>query len=348
MTVLVTGVAGFIGSHLAKALLDQGRRVIGLDNMNDYYDPALKQARLERLRRRNAFSFHKMDIADHEALGGLCEAEPEIEVFANLAAQAGVRYSLENPYAYVNANVMGQVSVIEACRKLPNLKHLVYASSSSVYGANKKLPFAVEDPVDHPVSLYAATKRSGELIADCYTRLYGLPMTGLRFFTVYGPWGRPDMSAYIFTKAIFEGRPIKVFNAGDMRRDFTYIDDIITGVLAVLERPPAAEDDNPPHRVYNLGNHRSEDLIGGPDALHRGARAGLRARGDQGVRRDAEGRRQGDLRRHRGLAPRLRLRAENPDRRGPAPLRGVVPRVSRGLGDRRVLAGHTGSPHTRW
>ena len=261
MTVLVTGVAGFIGSHLAKALLDQGRRVIGLDNMNDYYDPELKRARLEPLRRRNAFSFHKMDIADHAALGALCEAEPEIEVFANLAAQAGVRYSLENPYAYVNANVMGQVSVIEACRKLPSLKHLVYASSSSVYGANRKLPFAVEDPVDHPVSLYAATKRSGELIADCYARLYGLPMTGLRFFTVYGPWGRPDMSAYIFTKAIFEGRPIQVFNAGDMRRDFTYIDDIIGGVLAVLERPPAAEGDSPPHRLYNLGNHRSEDLM---------------------------------------------------------------------------------------
>ena len=187
MTVLVTGVAGFIGAHLAKSLLDQGRRVIGVDNVNDYYDPALKEARLELLRGGNDFVFHKLDIGDHEALGAVCAAEPDIQVVAHLAAQPGVRYSLENPYAYVNANVMGQVSVIEACRRLPGLKHLVYASSSSVYGANEKLPFAVEDPVEHPVSLYAATKRSGELIAECYSRLHGLPMTGLRFFTVYGP-----------------------------------------------------------------------------------------------------------------------------------------------------------------
>lgn len=261
MTVLVTGVAGFIGSHLAKALLDQGRRVIGVDNVNDYYDPSLKEARLDLLRGRNGFTFHKLDIADHEALGAICSAEPEIRVVVHLAAQAGVRYSLENPYAYVNANVMGQVSVIEACRRLPKLEHLVYASSSSVYGANEKLPFAVEDRVDHPVSLYAATKRAGELIADCYSRLHGLPMTGLRYFTVYGPWGRPDMSAYIFTKAILEGRPIRVFNAGDMRRDFTYIDDIIAGTRTALEHPPTVEDSQPPHRVYNLGNHRAEDLM---------------------------------------------------------------------------------------
>ncbi len=261
MTVLVTGVAGFIGAHLAKSLLDQGRRVIGVDNVNDYYDPALKEARLELLRGGNGFVFHKLDIGDHEALGAVCAAEPDIQVVAHLAAQPGVRYSLENPYAYVNANVMGQVSVLEACRRLPGLKHLVYASSSSVYGANEKLPFAVEDPVEHPVSLYAATKRSGELIAECYSRLHGLPMTGLRFFTVYGPWGRPDMSPYIFTKAIFEAQPIRIFNAGDMRRDFTYIDDIVAGARAALERPPEAGDGHPPHRVYNLGNHRSEELM---------------------------------------------------------------------------------------
>jgi UDP-glucuronate 4-epimerase len=260
MTVLVTGAAGFIGFHLSKALLDRGETVIGIDNLNDYYDPALKTARLEQLRGRNGFSFHKLELADRDALPALADANPGIEAVVHMAAQAGVRYSLVNPYAYIDANVTGQLVVLEACRRLPQLRHLVYASSSSVYGGNSKLPFAVTDPVNLPVSLYAATKRAGELMAECYRHLYALPMTGLRFFTVYGPWGRPDMSAYIFTKAIFEGQPIKVFNHGRMRRDFTYIDDIVAGVLAALDRPPAADAKLSPHKVYNLGNHRSEEL----------------------------------------------------------------------------------------
>jgi UDP-glucuronate 4-epimerase len=260
MTVLVTGAAGFIGYHLAKALLDRGQTVIGVDNLNDYYDPALKAARLERLRGRNGFSFHKLELADRDALPALADANPGIEAVAHLAAQAGVRYSLVNPHAYLEANVTGQLVVMEACRRLPQLRHLVYASSSSVYGGNSKLPFAVGDPVEHPVSLYAATKRSAELMAECYARLYRLPMTGLRFFTVYGPWGRPDMSAYIFTKAILEGQPIEVFNHGRMRRDFTYIDDIVAGVVAALDRPPDDQGDTAPHRIYNLGNQRSEQL----------------------------------------------------------------------------------------
>ena len=225
MTVLVTGVAGFIGSHVARALLDRGEQVIGIDNLNDYYDPALKEARLAQFKGRNAFVFQRLDVSDRAAILGLAEAHPEITRVVHLAAQAGVRYSLENPFAYIDANVMGQQVMIEACRRLPHCVHFVYASSSSVYGANSKLPFSVEDPVDRPVSLYAATKRAGELMAYTAAHLYRLPATGLRFFTVYGPWGRPDMSAYIFTDAIFAGRPITIFNQGDMRRDFAYIDD---------------------------------------------------------------------------------------------------------------------------
>ncbi len=261
MSILVTGAAGFIGYHVCEALLDRGERVVGVDNLNDYYDPALKQARLERLQGRNGFSFHRLDIADREAMFELVDGERGIDRAINLAAQAGVRHSLENPYVYVDANVMGEVVVLEACRRLPDFKHLVYASSSSVYGGNTKLPFSIEDPVNQPVSLYAATKRAGELIAYSYAHLYRLPLTGLRFFTVYGPWGRPDMSAYLFTKAIFAGEPIRVFNQGDMRRDFTYIDDIVAGVLAALDHPPADDGANLPHRLYNLGNHRSEDLM---------------------------------------------------------------------------------------
>ena len=261
MTVLVTGAAGFIGSYLCQALLDRQRRVIGIDNLNDYYDPALKRERLKRLEAREGFSFHRLDLADREALPVLCDATPEIEQVAHMAAQAGVRYSLDHPFAYVDANVTGQLVVMEACRRLPRLRHLVYASSSSVYGANTKLPFSVEDRVDRPVSLYAATKRAAELIAETYARLYDLPMTGLRFFTVYGPLGRPDMAYYLFTKAILEGQPIRVFNKGEMRRDFTYIDDIVAGVLAALDHPPEAAEGQPPHRLYNLGNHRSEDLM---------------------------------------------------------------------------------------
>ncbi len=260
MTVLVTGVAGFIGSHVARALLDRGDQVIGVDNLNDYYDPVLKHARLARLEGRNGFGFHRLDIADREELPKLCGDRPEIDRVVHLAAQAGVRYSLVNPYAYVESNVMGQLVVMEAARLLPRLRHLVYASSSSVYGANTEMPFSVDQRVDKPVSLYASTKRAAELMARSHAHVHGLPMTGLRFFTVYGPWGRPDMSAYIFTKAIFEGEPIPVFGEGRMKRDFTYIDDIVAGVLAALDRPPDAAE-QPPHRVYNLGNNRTEDLL---------------------------------------------------------------------------------------
>ena len=261
MSVVVTGVAGFIGFHVAKALSEQGRRVIGIDNLNDYYDPALKAARLAELETLEGFSFLRADVADKIGFTDLLSQHSEIEQVVHLAAQAGVRYSLVNPFAYVEANVMGQLVVLEACRRLPKLKHLVYASSSSVYGANKKQPFAIEDRVDTPISLYAATKRAGELIAECQTRLYQVPSTGLRFFTVYGPWGRPDMAAYIFTKAIFEGTPIQVYNQGHMKRDFTYIDDIVAGVLAAVDRSPTPADGAPPHKIYNLGNHRTEPLM---------------------------------------------------------------------------------------
>lgn len=261
MTVVVTGVAGFIGFHVAQALLQGGRTVIGIDNLNDYYDPTLKAARLARLESQASFGFHRLELSDRDALPALFGEHPEIREVVHLAAQAGVRYSLINPFAYIDANVTGQLTVMEACRTLPELRHLVYASSSSVYGGNSKLPFSIEDRVDEPVSLYAATKRSVELMAHCTAHLHRLPMTGLRFFTVYGPWGRPDMSAYIFTKAIFEGQPIPIFNEGRMKRDFTYIDDIVTGILAALDRPPPSDSDEVPHRLYNLGNHRAEDLM---------------------------------------------------------------------------------------
>jgi len=261
MTVLVTGTAGFIGFNVAAQLMDRGRSVVGIDNLNDYYDPVLKQARLAKLEGRNGFSFRKLDIQDREAVLALADEFPDITEIVHLAAQAGVRYSLENPFAYVETNVMGHLCMMELARRLPKLRHFVYASSSSVYGGNKELPFSVDQRVDSPVSLYAATKRSDELMTYCYAHLYDLPSTGLRFFTVYGPWGRPDMSAYIFTKAIFEGRPIRIFNHGDMSRDFTYIDDIVAGVLAVVDRPPQREGETPPVRVYNLGNHRSEPLL---------------------------------------------------------------------------------------
>ncbi|MBK1670985.1 protein CapI [Rhodovibrio sodomensis] len=262
MTVLVTGAAGFIGSHVAGSLLDRGDRVVGLDDLNAYYDPALKRARLERLQDRgDQFAFIRADAADRAVVNELVDATPDIHGIVHLAAQAGVRYSLENPWAYVDANIHSQLTVMEAARRLPDLKHLVYASSSSVYGGNTKLPFSVDDPVDQPVSVYAASKRSAELMAQTYAHLYRLPMTGLRFFTVYGPWGRPDMAAYIFTKAMFEGQAIPVFNHGRMKRDFTYIDDIVAGVLAALDRPPAdLGAPGRPHRLYNLGNHKTEDL----------------------------------------------------------------------------------------
>jgi UDP-glucuronate 4-epimerase len=258
--VVVTGAAGFIGFHVAAALLAQGTQVLGIDNLNDYYDVALKQARLAQLTGQPGFRFVAANIADREAILPLIAAAKPSGVI-HLAAQAGVRYSLVNPYAYVESNLMGQVVMLEAVRALPDRPHFVYASSSSVYGGNPKLPFAVEDLVDAPVSLYAATKKADELMTHAYCHLYRLPATGLRFFTVYGPWGRPDMAPYLFTEAIVRGQPIRVFNHGRMERDFTYIDDIVAGVLAALDRPPADDGTGVPHRLYNLGNHRAEPLL---------------------------------------------------------------------------------------
>lgn len=263
MSTLVTGAAGFIGFHVAKALLERGDRVVGIDNLNDYYDVRLKETRLDELAEFAGFTFVKLDIADRDGVSAVLRAHRDLSGIIHLAAQAGVRYSLENPYAYIDANVMGTVVMLEAARRLDRLDAFTYASSSSVYGANKKQPFSVDDPVEQPVSLYAATKRSCELIARSYSHLYLLPATGLRFFTAYGPWGRPDMAAWLFTKAILAGEPIKVFNEGHMARDFTYIDDIVAGTIAAHDRAPAAGagGDEVPHRIYNLGNHRPEQLL---------------------------------------------------------------------------------------
>ncbi|MGY0710824.1 SDR family NAD(P)-dependent oxidoreductase [Azospirillum argentinense] len=261
MTIVVTGAAGFIGSHVAAALLDRGETVLGIDNLNDYYSVALKEARLARLAARPGFRFIKADVSDRSAIEALAPDFAEVTGVVHLAAQAGVRYSLENPYAYVDANVTGQVAMLEAARRMPKLKHFVYASTSSVYGANKKMPFSVEDRVDSPMSIYAATKKAAEMMTYAYCHLYKFPATGLRFFTVYGPWGRPDMAAYLFADAIMAGRPIRVFNEGRMKRDFTYVDDIAAGVLAALDRPAAPDANGAPHAVYNLGNNRTEDLM---------------------------------------------------------------------------------------
>jgi len=255
--VLVTGAAGFIGAAVSQALLARGDTVVGIDNLNDYYHVALKHARLAQLAPNKSFSFRQIDISDREHMLKLVTDFPYITGIVHLAAQAGVRYSLVNPYAYVTSNVMGKVVTLEMARALPKLKHLVYASSSSVYGANQKTPFAVGDTVDHPNSLYAATKRVDELFGHVYAHLYGIPSTGLRFFTVYGPWGRPDMSPILFAKAISAGEPIRVFNGGEMWRDFTYIDDIVDGVIRALDRPATG---TPPHAIYNLGNHKVEKL----------------------------------------------------------------------------------------
>jgi UDP-glucuronate 4-epimerase len=255
--ILVTGAAGFIGFHVSKALLASGERVLGIDNLNDYYDVTLKQARLAQLSKHEGFTFRALDVSDREAMFALAGELPGITRIVHLAAQAGVRHSLTDPYVYVTSNVMGQVVMCELARRLASLRHFVYASSSSVYGSNTKMPFSVDDPVERPNSLYAATKRADELIGYTYAHLYKLPATGLRFFTVYGPWGRPDMAAFIFTRAILKGEPIRVFNHGEMWRDFTYIDDIVAGVLRALERPPAVD---PPHAIYNLGNHKCEKL----------------------------------------------------------------------------------------
>lgn len=266
MTVLITGAAGFIGFHLADSLLVRGESVVGIDNLNAYYDPQLKRDRLADLSARHgsAFEFVECDFSDFSTLNALLSAY-SFDRIAHLGAQAGVRYSLENPHAYVQSNLVGHLNLLELARarQVP----MVYASSSSVYGGNDSLPFRVEDRVDHPLSLYAATKKADELMSETYAHLYRIPLTGLRFFTVYGPWGRPDMAAWLFTQAIFEGRPIKVFNNGAMRRDFTYIDDIVSGVVACLDNPPAddgrekAGGSTTPHRLYNIGNHRSEELL---------------------------------------------------------------------------------------
>jgi UDP-glucuronate 4-epimerase len=267
MALLITGVAGFIGSSVAMALLDRGEQVIGIDNLNDYYDPALKQARIERIsaRHANAFTFEKVDFSDQQAFEAFA-APHQFDRIVHLGAQAGVRYSMINPQAYVRANLIGQINLLELARHR-GVDHFIYASSSSVYGGNETLPFRVEDRVDHPTSLYAATKKSDELMSESYSHLYRVPMTGLRFFSVYGPWGRPDMAMWIFTKALYEDRPLEIFNGGDMRRDFTFIDDIVSGVLACIDGPPAddgatkAGGSKSPHAVYNIGNHRSEELM---------------------------------------------------------------------------------------
>jgi UDP-glucuronate 4-epimerase len=265
MAILVTGAAGFIGFHVCERLLARGEEVIGLDNVNDYYSVELKRARLAQLQRRhNGFRFIETDFADNGGLQRALESEG-FEGIVHLGAQAGVRYSIENPHAYVQSNLVGHLNMLELARHR-QAPHFVYASSSSVYGGNDTLPFRVEDRVDHPLSLYAATKKADELISETYAHLYRLPQTGLRFFTVYGPWGRPDMAMWIFTKAIFEGSPIEVFGEGNMRRDFTYIDDIVTGIVACLDNAPPddgiekAGGSRSPHRLYNIGNHRSEEL----------------------------------------------------------------------------------------
>ena len=263
--VLVTGAAGFIGFHLASRLLERGCQVTGIDNMNDYYDVDLKEERLKRLTEHERFRFERMDIADADALKNLFEKD-DPEIVINLAAQAGVRYSITNPDSYIRSNIIGFYNVLECCRHSKEkgrkgIRHLVFASSSSVYGANKKVPYSVQDPVDHPVSLYAATKKSDELMAYAYSRLYGIPTTGLRFFTVYGPMGRPDMAYFGFADKMVRGETIQIFNYGDMYRDFTYIDDVVAGVESVAKRPPEEDEDGVKYKVYNIGNHRPESLM---------------------------------------------------------------------------------------
>ena len=267
---LVTGAAGFIGSHLTRRLLDRGDEVIGLDNLNDYYSVSLKQDRMKLFQDQDKFTFQQVDLSDRDAMAKLF-SEEKFDVVINLAAQAGVRYSLENPHAYIDTNIVGFVNVLEGCRH-SKVKHLIYASSSSVYGANTNMPFSVHNNVDHPLSLYAASKKSNELMAHTYSHLYSLPTTGLRFFTVYGPWGRPDMALFLFTKAILAGEPIDVFNNGEMRRDFTYVDDIVEGIVRTSDKTPAPNKEwsgnhpDPatslaPYRVYNIGNNQPVELM---------------------------------------------------------------------------------------
>jgi len=263
MKVLITGVAGFIGYHLAKRLLAEDIQVYGIDNLNDYYDVGLKKNRLAQLYPQTAFTFHLLDLADREHILQLFR-DQQFDYVINLAAQAGVRYSLENPFAYVDTNMTGFVNLLEGCRR-SKVKHLVFASSSSVYGANTKIPFAVTDNVDHPISLYAASKKANELIAHVYSHLYALPTTGLRFFTVYGPWGRPDMAYFKFVKAIIAGQTINVYNFGKMKRDFTYIDDVVEGVFRVMHKPPDnkldGSESTAPYKIYNIGNNSPVELM---------------------------------------------------------------------------------------
>lgn len=274
MNILVTGAAGFIGFHLANHLLAQNHHVIGVDNLNDYYDVRLKKDRLTILEKNTHFDFYQMDLVDKEKLTQLFEEE-SIEIVINLAAQAGVRYSIDHPHTYVHSNLVGFINVLEACRHF-KVKHLIYASSSSVYGANTNIPFSTKDTVDHPVSLYAATKKANELMAHTYSHLFQVPTTGLRFFTVYGPWGRPDMAYFSFTKNIIADKPIKVFNHGDMGRDFTYIDDIVAAIIRLIDRPPLANrnwdsvspdpsSSNAPYKIYNIGNNNPVNII---DFIH--------------------------------------------------------------------------------
>ena len=270
MKVLVTGAAGFIGSHVCHYLLDRGDEVVGLDNLNDYYDVSLKEARLARLEPKQGFTFAKLDLADREGMAALFKRE-RFDRVVNLAAQAGVRYSLENPHSYVDSNVTGFLNILEGCRH-NNVEHLVYASTSSVYGAHTQMPFSVHEHVDHPLAIYAATKKANELMAHSYSHLFGLPTTGLRFFTVYGPWGRPDMALFLFTRKILAGEPIDIFNYGNHRRDFTYVDDITEGVVRALDKvaepdpnwnssSPDSATSNAPYRVYNIGNSKPVELM---------------------------------------------------------------------------------------
>ena len=265
MSVLVTGSAGFIGMHTANALLEKNEDVIGIDNINDYYDPELKRARLEELQVNKNFYFEKLDFAVPGSLDLLIQKYPEIDRIIHLGAQAGVRYSIDNPHQYMQSNLCGQLAILEFCKSKMRdsrpIKNFVYASSSSVYGSNKKIPFSVNDNTDQPVSFYGATKKAGEVMAHSYAHLYQIPTVGLRFFTVYGPWGRPDMSPYIFTNSILNEKPIKVFNKGEMMRDFTFIDDIVSGILGALDTPAISLNASPPHKIYNLGNNKPVSLM---------------------------------------------------------------------------------------
>ncbi len=261
MKYIVTGAAGFIGFYVCKKLLSEGQEVIGIDVVNDYYEVSLKEARLAQLEGQENFTFYKANIADKSAISEIFSQHNDTDYIIHLAAQAGVRYSIENPYAYAESNLLGHITMCEHAAKLPQLKHFIYASSSSVYGGNKKLPFSIDDDVNTPVSIYAATKRADELISHTYSHLHGLPSTGLRFFTVYGPWGRPDMAYFSFSKDILANRPIKVYNEGNMQRDFTYIDDIVTGIMACVDVAPQKTEDNVPHQVFNLGNNNTESLL---------------------------------------------------------------------------------------